>query len=242
MNKHVLKAKKRTLVGRKVKNLRKAGQLPATVYGKKVASQSLIVGSDDFLKVYKSAGETGLIDLTVSDTVHPVLIHTVQRHAVTHAPLHVEFLQVDLKEKVKTRVPLAFVGTPPAVSQKIGILLTVLDEVEVEALPTDLPEHIEVDVSGLDAVNQELKIADVKIPSGVTVLSDAGLTVVKIGSVVSKEAEAQAAADAAAAAAAAPAEGAPLSGAGAETAKPADAAASDAAKAAPTKAPEEKKE
>lgn len=240
MNKHILKAEKRTLVGRKVKNLRKAGQLPATVYGKKVASVSLTVGSDDFLKVYKRAGETGLIDLTVSGTVHPVLIHTVQRHAVTHAPLHVEFLQVDLKEKVKTRVPLAFVGTPPAVSQKIGILLTVLDEVEVEALPTDLPEHIEVDVSGLDAVNQELKIADVKIPSGVTVLSDAGLTVVKIGSVVSKEAEAQAAADAAAAAAAAPAEGAPTSvGTGAAAAKPADAAASDAAKAAPAKAPDE---
>ena len=231
MKKHVLKAEKRTLVGRKVKNLRKAGQLPGTVYGKKVASQSLTVGSDDFLKVYKGAGETGLVELLIEEKKgSPVLIHTVQRHAVTHAPLHVEFLQVDLKEKVKTRVPLAFVGTPPAVSQKIGILLTVLDEVEVEALPTDLPEHIEVDVSGLDAVNQELKIADVKIPSGVTVLSDAGLTVVKIGSVVSKEAEAQAAADAAAALAAAPAEGTPTEQT--EGIKPAEAGKTEEAKAA----------
>ena len=243
MKKYTLHAEKRTLVGRKVKNLRKAGKLPATVYGKKVASQSLTVGSDDFLKVYKSAGETGLVELLIEGKKRQVLIHTVQRHAVTHAPLHVEFLQVDLKEKVKTRVPLAFIGTPPAVSQKIGILLTVLDEVEVEALPTDLPEHIEVDVSGLDAVNQELKIADVKIPSGVTVLSDAGLTVVKIGSVVSKEAEAQAAADAAAAAAAAPAEGAAGTVAPtAETAKPTDAAPLSGVKAPPAKAPEEKKE
>ena len=251
MKKYTLHAEKRTLVGRKVKNLRKAGKLPATVYGKKVASQSLTVGSDDFLKVYKSAGETGLVELLIEGKKgssglpagRQVLIHTVQRHAVTHAPLHVEFLQVDLKEKVKTRVPLAFIGTPPAVSQKIGILLTVLDEVEVEALPTDLPEHIEVDVSGLDAVNQELKIADVKIPSGVTVLSDAGLTVVKIGSVVSKEAEAQAAADAAAAAAAAPAEGAAGTVAPtAETPKPTDAAPLSGVKAPPAKAPEEKKE
>ncbi|MEK7119728.1 MAG: 50S ribosomal protein L25 [Patescibacteria group bacterium] len=248
MKKYTLHAEKRTLVGRKVKNLRKAGQLPATVYGKKVASVSLTVGVDDFLKVYKSAGETGLVELLIEEkkgsSGRQVLIHTVQRHAVSHAPLHVEFLQVDLKEKVKTKVPLVLVGTAPAVAQRLGVLLTVLDEVEVEALPTDLPEHIEVDVSGLDAVNQELTIADVKIPSGVAVLSDAGLTVVTVGSVVSKEAEAQAAADAAAAAAKAPAEGTPTSvGTPAETAKPTDAVPmSVGVKAPPAKAPEEKKE
>ncbi|MBI5448910.1 50S ribosomal protein L25 [Candidatus Gottesmanbacteria bacterium] len=217
MKKYTLSAEKRTLVGRKVKNLRKQGLLPATIYGRKVTSVTLTIRADDFAKLYKSAGETGLVELTAAGAVHPVLIHTVQRDAMTHAPLHVEFLQVDLKEKVKTKVPLAFTGIAPAVAQRLGVLLTVLDEVEVEALPTDLPERIDVDVSGLADVNKELKVSDVKAPSGVVILSDPALTLVKIGSLVSKEAEAQAAADAAIAAAAVPAEGVPPGGTEAAT-------------------------
>lgn len=233
MKKYTLTAEKRTLIGRKVKNLRKDGLLPATVYGKKIASVTLSVGADDFAKVYKSAGETGLIDLTIAGSVHPVLIHTVQRDVMTRSPLHVEFLQVDLAEKVKTKVPLAFVGIAPAVAQRLGVLLTVLDEVDVEALPAELPDHIDVDLSSLAAVNQELTISDVKAPAGVTILSDPALTLVKIGSLVSKEAEAQAVAEAAAAAAAPPTggEGAATAGTGTETAKPAEAGKTEEAKA-----------
>lgn len=240
MKKHTLKVEKRTLTGRKVKQLRIAGQVPATIYGKKIKSDSLAVSRAEFEAVWRQAGETGLMELSGVGQVRPVLIHSVQLHPVTREPLHVEFFQVDLKEKVKTRVPVVLTGEAAAVREKVGVLLTVLDEVEVEALPTDLPERLVLNVAGLIGVNQELHVGDIPVLAGVTVLSDAGLTVVKIGALVSKEAEAQAAEEAAAAAAAAPAEAPPAEEAtvvqeakeeNKEEAKPAPAPAQEAKEA-----------
>lgn len=208
MKKHTLKGESREIVGRKVKKLRADGLLPVTVYGKKVDSQNLVVSASDFAKTYMETGETGLIELAVGSDLKPVLVHHVQRDPVRNTILHVEFHQVDLKEKVHANVPLVLVGEAPAVAQKVGVLLTLLSEIEVEALPTDLPEKIEVDVTSLAEVGQELKVSDLRAPSGVAVLSDAAISVVKVGELVSKEAEEQAAAEVAAAEeAAAPAEG-----------------------------------
>lgn len=208
MKKHTLKGESREIVGRKVKKLRDDGLLPVTVYGKKVDSQNLVVSASDFAKTYMETGETGLIELAVGSDLKPVLVHHVQRDPVRNTILHVEFHQVDLKEKVHANVPLVLVGEAPAVAQKVGVLLTLLSEIEVEALPTDLPEKIEVDVTSLAEVGQELKVSDLRAPSGVAVLSDAAISVVKVGELVSKEAEEQAAAEVAAAEeAAAPAEG-----------------------------------
>ncbi len=242
MKKYSLKTSSRIVVGRKTKKIRREGSLPATIYGKKVKSVSVQVKTDEFEKVYKQAGETGLVELALDKETRPVLIHNVQLDPVSGTPLHVEFYQVDLKEKVKTRVPIEFVGEAPAVSQKLGVLLTLLDELEIEALPAELPDKISVDVSGLGAVDQEIKVGELKVPSGVTVLSDAKIGVVKVGPLITKEAEAEAAAEAAAAAAkaaeaaaAAPTEGAPAeaatSGAAKEEAAP--------AKQAPTEKPQE---
>lgn len=208
MKKHTLKGESREIVGRKVKRLRADGLLPVTVYGKKVDSQNLVVSASDFAKTYMETGETGLIELAVGSDLKPVLVHHVQRDPVKNTIFHVEFHQVDLKEKVHANVPLVLVGEAPAVAQKVGVLLTLLSEIEVEALPTDLPEKIEVDVASLAEVGQELKVSDLLAPSGVAVLSDAAISVVKVGELVSKEAEEQAAAEVAAAEeAAAPAEG-----------------------------------
>lgn len=211
MKKYTITATTRDILGRKVKQLRKTGHIPATVYGKNVKSASVGVEALEFEKMHKQAGETGLIELTLGKDVRPVLINTVQRHPVTGQILHIEFRQVDLKENVKANVPLALVGEAKAVVDKLGVLLTILDSVEVEALPTDLPEKIELDVSGLAQVGEELKVKDLRSPSGVTIQTDAELTIVKVGSLVSREAEEQAAEEAskaAAVAAEAPAEGA----------------------------------
>lgn len=209
MKKYTITAKPREVLGRKVKQLRKSGQIPATVYGKNVKSVSISVSSDAFGDVHKQTGETGLIELTLGNQVRPVLINSVQRHPVTRDILHIEFRQVDLKEKVKTNVPLELVGEAKAVTDKIGVLLTILDWVEVEALPTDLPENIKLDVSVLAQVNDELKIKDLKAPTGVAILDDGELTLVKVGALVSREASVQAAEEAAKKAAAqAPVEGA----------------------------------
>lgn len=224
MKRHTLNAQIRQDVGKKVSKLRAEGKLPATVYGKKVTSVSITVSAAEFESVYDTAGETGLIDLVVGKEVKPVLVHNVQRDPMRGTTLHVEFHQVDLKEKVKAAVPLVAVGESPAVTQKVGVLLTLLSEVEVEALPADLPDKIEIDVSKLSEIDQELKVADLHVPNGVTILSDAAVSVVKIGALVSKEAEEQAAAEAAAAQeAAAPAEGEAVPGEQAPT--PAEAEA-----------------
>ena len=231
MKKHILKAEKRTIVGRKVKALRAQGKLPGTVYGNGVKSISVTVDTDAFAKIFDDAGKSGLIELSVGGDVRPVLVHDVQVHAVSGNPLHIEFHQVDLKEKVKAVVPLEFIGEAPAVVNKVGALLTVSDEVEVEALPTDLPEHIAVDMSSLADLGQELNVSDLKISSGVTVLTDPNVVIVKVGSLISREAEAEAAAEAAASEAAK---------AEAGTATPAEGAPAEITPV--PKAPEEKKE
>lgn len=211
MKKHTLVATLREAFGRKVKKIRVTGQIPATVYGKNVKSVSIAVPADKFVQTYGEVGETGLVELLIEDKKsatglpagRQVLIHNVQKDPVTWSILHIEFHQVDLKEKVHANIPLVTLGESPAVTQKKGVVLTILDEIEVEALPTDLPEKIDVDVSRLSDVNAEVKVGDLRIPKGVTVLSDSALTVVKIGSLVTREAEAEAAAEAAKAAEAA---------------------------------------
>lgn len=202
MKKHSLKAQKRTVIGRKVKSLRKDGQIPGTVYGKGVKSISVSVSTKEFTKLYGEVGETGLVELALDGDVRPTLVHTVQKNPVSGELLHIEFHQVNLKQKVHAKVPLELVGEAAAVAQKTGVLLTLVDEVEVEALPTDLPDKLTIDISALAQVNQELKVSDIKVPAGVAVLTDANLSVVKVGSLVSREAEAEAAAEAAAKAAA----------------------------------------
>ena len=202
MKKFSLKVEPRKVLGKKVKKLRKEGFLPANIYGKDVKSEAVQVAFKDFEKTYKEAGETGLVELQLDGHVRPVLIHNVQYEILTNLPLHADFYQVNLKEKVKTMVPLVFVGEPLAVTNKVGILLEQMAEIEVEALPTDLPEKIEVNVESLANVDDQITVADIKAPQGVTVLSDAGQVAAKIGELITKEAAEEAAAEAAAAEAA----------------------------------------
>ena len=242
MKKYTLNAVPRDITGRKVKNLRRQGNIPATVYGKNVKSVSIQVGGDEFRKLYAQTGETGLIELSLGSDKRPVLVHTVQVHPVGGHILHIEFHQVDLKEKVTAKVPVEFTGEAGAVVDKKGVLLTILDEVDVEALPTDIPQKIELDVSGLVDVDQELKVSDLKVPHGVTILTDSEQTLVKVGSLVSKEAEAEAAEEAAKAAEVAAAVAPPAEGEAPAEDLPAGSPRDEAGKAGKKEAPEEPKE
>jgi large subunit ribosomal protein L25 len=162
MKKFKLKTQKRTLVGRKVKALREQGLLPANVYGKKIKSQALTVGLKDFSSIYQKAGETNIVDLMIGKTTKPVLVHNVQTHPVTDEPIHVDFLQVDLKQKVTATIPVEMVGESPAEKEGKGVLVQQLTEIEVEALPTNLPEKFEVNVSKLTEVDQSILVRDLK--------------------------------------------------------------------------------
>jgi len=186
-----LTAQKRTILGRKVKNLRKDGLIPAHVFGHKVKTEHIQVKVGDFAKVFEKAGETGIVDLAIDSQKKPVLIRNVQVHPVTDEPLHIDFYQVNLAEKVKVNVPLEVVGEAPAVEKKIGLLLTPVSEIEVEALPADLPEKIEVDVSKLENVGDEIKIKDLKVDRAkIAILQDEELVVTQIGELVTREMEA----------------------------------------------------
>lgn len=195
---------KRELLGKKIKKLRKDGILPANIYGKDIKSQAVQLPLKEFEAIFKEVGKTGLLDVMVDGTARPALIHNVQVHPVTGLPLHIDFYQVNLKEKITTMVPVVITGEAKAVTDKVGLLMTPATEVEVEALPEDLPENIEINVEPLAAIDEQITVGDLKLPAGVTVLTDAGQVLVKVAELVSKEAEelaAQVAAEAEAAAA-----------------------------------------
>lgn len=162
MDKKLLSAEERKISGRKVKNLRKLGIIPGNISGKKVKSEAVQVVLKDFEKIYKEVGETGLVDLKVGAKVHPVLIHNLQLNPVSEAPVHVDFLEVDLKEKVEASVPVEIVGESPAEKQGIGTVVQYVNEIKVEALPTDLPEKFTVDTSELSEVDQAVYVKDLK--------------------------------------------------------------------------------
>lgn len=189
MKRESLKAETREITGKKVKHLRREGILPANMFGKGIKSQSLQLGLKDFQTVYNKVHETGLVDLEVGKDVHPILIQNVQIHPITHTPLHADFFKVNLKEKVKASIPLIAVGDPKAVVEKVGVLLQPLSEVEVEALPTDLPEHIEVNVENLASIGDSIAVSDLKTPAGVDILSEPNEMVFRIDELVSEEAE-----------------------------------------------------
>lgn len=180
MDKIVLKAEKRNLTGRKVKQIRKQGRLPANVYGKKVKSEAIEVSSSDFGVVFAKAGETGVVELTIGGRKKPVLVHNVQVDPVTDVPIHVDFLQVDLKVKVTAEVPVELTGEAPAEKQGLGTLVQYIDEVEVEALPTELPEKFEIDLSNLSEVDQAVYVKDIVLTKKAVIKNDPEQIVVKI--------------------------------------------------------------
>ncbi|MDP2947779.1 MAG: 50S ribosomal protein L25 [Nanoarchaeota archaeon] len=156
MEKITLKAKVRKEVGRKVKLLRKEGILPANIYGKKIKSESIQIDLKEFLDVYKKVGDTKLFYINE----RPVLVANIQKNPVSDALLHVDFHQVDLKEKVEAKVPIELTGESPAEKQSIGTVVQYLNEIEVEALPTDLPDKFEIDISKLTEVDQSIHVKD----------------------------------------------------------------------------------
>ena len=159
-----LNAKKRTLTGRKVKQLRQKQILPANIYGKDVKSLAIELQSKEFKSLFSLAGETNIVNVSVDKEAkpRPVLINNVQLDPVTDEFLHVDFRQVDLTKKVTVMVPLEIKGESPA-AIKGGVLVRLVSEVEIEALPADLPDKLEVDISGLEEIGQGITLKQVPI-------------------------------------------------------------------------------
>lgn len=167
-----LSAEPRTITGKKVRTLRADGKVPAVLYGHKVAPSLLSLSRGELEKVYRKAGGSSVVTVKTAGGKQNALIHDVHLHPTTGAHLHVDLYQVRMDEKIKAVVPLEFTGEAPAVRELDGILLTTTTELEVECLPGDLPQHIDVSVDGLDSFEASLTVADLNVPPAVTVLTE----------------------------------------------------------------------
>jgi len=157
-NKLKLEVKPRELTGKKAKRLRKEGLVLANIFGPDFKSQAVSINLKDFLKTYKTAKETNIVYLILGKEEIPVLIKNIQKHPVSDIILHVDFRKIDLKKKIETEIPVKIINTSEAVSQKGGVLLVQTESILVEALPQDIPQAIEVDISAIKEIGQEIKV------------------------------------------------------------------------------------
>ncbi len=157
--KTIFHVKHRDLVGKKVGQLRQEGSLPANIYGLGLDSETVAVDYAGFTKLYESEGDTGLVYLVVEGSKKeiPVLIDQVDYHPVSNAATHVVFRRVNLLEKITAEVPVELVGENEVPDATV---LMVRDALEVSALPADLPDNFEVDISGLKEFGDSITIGD----------------------------------------------------------------------------------
>ena len=176
-----LTANRRDVTGKAARRLRHEGRLPAVVYGHRTAASSIELDAHDFERVFARTGRTQLIDLVVDGgRAHKVLVKEVQVSPRRNTPVHVDFHQVSLRERLQVDVPIVVNGEAEPVRMGDADVLQVLHSVRVECLPNDIPEAVEVDVSGLDHVDAGVRVAELELPRGVTAVTDPEELVVKL--------------------------------------------------------------
>ncbi|MDP3771573.1 MAG: 50S ribosomal protein L25 [bacterium] len=182
-------ASPRTALGRRVKRLRRTGAIPAVVYGRGVPSRAITVAGPDFVRVYRTAGESTLLDLEVEGVASvKALIQEVAHHPVSGKPIHVDFHEVSMTETIHTRIPLKFTGVAPAVKEVGGIVVKHFDHVNVEALASALVHEIVVGLAPLSGMDSVIRIRDLVVPEGIALQHDADEIVVSITEAVEEEA------------------------------------------------------
>lgn len=196
----VLRATKRD-VATPVDQLRAKGQVPGVLYGHGIDNQILVVSAHDLTKMYREAGESTLVDLIVGEAAPvKVLIHDIQHNVLTNDPQHVDFYQVNMTEKITAEISIVVIGESPAVKAMGGTLVTGLESIEVKCLPTDLVKEITIDVSALATFDDRITVAELPVPAGMEVLTDAHLTVATVAAPRAEEPESTPAAESEAAA------------------------------------------
>lgn len=172
-NHHKLDVQLRDILGKKVKHLRQQGLLPATIYGKGIEPISVQINERDFNVAYRKTGRTSLIDLNIPGrTMQSAFVHAVQRHPVTRTIIHADFRVVDLRQPVTVEVPVLLVGESPLVRSNDALLTHGVTTLQVRALPDNLPQHIEVDISGLDSFDVSIYVRDLPPHDQYTIMGD----------------------------------------------------------------------
>lgn len=148
--------------------LRDNGLIPAVLYGGATKTTGITVILKEFEKVLKGAGESSTVTVTLDGKKLETLIHDVQFSPVTNKPVHADFLVIDTSKPIDVTVPIEFTGVAPAVKGGLGTLVKVMHEIDVRALPKDLPHSIVIDLGGLTSIDSQIAISDVVLPAGVT--------------------------------------------------------------------------
>ena len=165
-----IKAKTRDIKAN-LEYLRKGGETPAVFYGMKKETTPISISTIEFKKIWHKAGESSTILIETESGKVDTLIHEVQVHPITGEPLHVDFLVVDMNKKITVSVPVEFTGVSAAAKGGLGTLVKVLHEVEVEALPKDLPHSLSVDISKLATIDDVVLVSDIVLPAGVVLIT-----------------------------------------------------------------------
>ena len=172
MEKVVLNATKRDVVGKQVKALRREGKLPAVIYGRHTEPVNINLDAHSASLALAKLTSSSLVTLKVDGTEYPALVREKQRDYIKNRLLHVDFLAVSMTELLRTNVNVHFIGVSPAVKDFNAVLVKNLEQLEVECLPTDLPEAIEVDISAMKRPGEGIRVRDVQISDKVRILND----------------------------------------------------------------------
>jgi large subunit ribosomal protein L25 len=172
MQEIVIEANRREIFGKHVKALRRSGRTPAIIYGQGIEPTSIDIDAHQLAVLMGKIGGSTLLDIKVGNETHTVLVRDVQIDVIYRNPIHVDFLKVSMDTAIRTVVSVELVGEAPAVRDLGGVLVTGLSEVEIEALPADLPDTLQIDLEALVEVNDVLSVGDLKPGDRVTILTD----------------------------------------------------------------------
>ncbi len=172
MEKVVLKAEKRDVTGKQVGALRRAGKLPAVIYGRHVEPIAISLDAHSAGLALAKLSSSSLVTIDVNGTEYPTLVREKQRNYVKGILTHVDFLAVDLTEKIRASVRVYLTGVSGAVKDHNAVLVHGIEELEVECLPTDLPERINVDIAALKLVGDGIHVSDIVLADNIRVITD----------------------------------------------------------------------
>ncbi|SRR6266498_3477232 len=173
MDKVVLKAVKRDVTGKQVKAMRRAGQLPAVIYGRRVEPIAITLNAHDASLILGKLTSSSLVTIQLDGKEYPSLVREKQRNYIKGKITHVDFLAVSLTEKIRASVRIELAGVSPAVKDLNAVLVRNIEQLEVECLPTDLPERVIIDISKLNQVGDGIRVGDVNLSENVRILNDA---------------------------------------------------------------------
>lgn len=193
MEKVVLQAVRREVIGKQVKSLRREGKLPAVVYGRHIEPMSILLDARDAGKALTGLAPSTLVTVEVDGKAYPTLVREKQRNKILGSLIHVDFLAVSMEEKLRTDVMIAIVGVSPAVKDFNGILYQESNTLEVECLPQDLPEKIVVDISGMLQIGDTIYVRDLKLSDRIKILGDEDTVIVSVTAQAAEEIAAEAA-------------------------------------------------